>query len=552
MDQRKLLDGRIQDALQDNGIVDFFPIQMQSLPHLLQSHHDVDLCIAAPTGSGKTLSYVLPILERLKSRVLVQLRALVVVPSRDLALQVHSVFEQYGNVLGLHSAVALGQANFADEQRTLVGTSGSVIEQLLCTRKNKQESDENAGTSQVDILVCTPGRLVDHLEQTPGFTLQHVQFLVVDEADRLLNQSYQDWLSLVYANIYSGGNTPTSQERGGKFIPRCIRSRDPLQKETLYTPLQRIIVSATLNKNPLHLAALRLQNPIFIALRENKGENKGEINALTDDSGESYTTSEHLTELYLECPSSEKPLALLQILSNLDGKSGIIFASSVDSTHRLCRLLQLHNTSPHVVIREYTSGLTQKAKNKTLEAFRKGKITILVSSDIMARGIDIPNMDMVINYDVPTCIKTYIHRVGRTARAGREGTCVTLVKKGQLKGLQRMLAKAKTKGVQRLPLDANLMKTMARRYSKALLALKGVLADEDGGRLGPYATIEAIKDDVNEDIDEEENVESEEDIVEEDLESGTSKRRASEELDRFENEDKTSSMPMQKKKQRRT
>lgn len=141
-----------------------------------------DLCISAPTGSGKTMAYVLPIVDILSKRIVTRLRAVVVLPTRDLVTQVKETFDAFVKGTNLVVAAASGQQSFAHEQQVLVG--------------NNSDSYPG-GKSRVDILVTTPGRLIDHLTSTPNFTLQHLRFLVIDEADRLLNQSYNDWLNQI-------------------------------------------------------------------------------------------------------------------------------------------------------------------------------------------------------------------------------------------------------------------------------------------------------------------------------------------------------------------
>jgi ATP-dependent RNA helicase DDX51/DBP6 len=163
------------------GIGSLFATQAKVIPTILKRRQN-DVCVAAPTGSGKTLTYVLPIVQRLATRVVVRLRALVVVPSRDLVSQVHDVFARFCGPLGLRVGSAHGQTSFRQEQDSLVDMHAPSLP---------------GGTSKVDILVCTPGRLMDHLQTTKGFTLQHLSFLVIDEADRLLAQHYNDWVHQV-------------------------------------------------------------------------------------------------------------------------------------------------------------------------------------------------------------------------------------------------------------------------------------------------------------------------------------------------------------------
>lgn len=163
-------------------------VQMAVIPVFLrrQALYDTrrvpgDLCISAPTGSGKTLAYVLPIVDILSKRVVTRLRAVVVLPTRDLVTQVKETFDAFVKGTNLVVAAASGQQSFAHEQNALVGNT----------------ENYPGGKSRVDILITTPGRLMDHLTSTPNFTLQHLRFLVIDEADRLLNQSYNDWLNQI-------------------------------------------------------------------------------------------------------------------------------------------------------------------------------------------------------------------------------------------------------------------------------------------------------------------------------------------------------------------
>ncbi|KAF9314666.1 ATP-dependent RNA helicase dbp6 [Linnemannia elongata] len=173
------------------GIEECFAVQTAVIPVLMRARHlgDIrkapgDLCVSAPTGSGKTLAYVLPIIEILSQRVVTRLRALVVLPTRDLCIQVKETFETFVKGTDLKIATSTGQNSFAHEQAILVGESHS----------NPNSPRVLGGHSRVDVLITTPGRLIDHIKSTPNFTLQHLRFLVIDEADRLLNQSFQDWL----------------------------------------------------------------------------------------------------------------------------------------------------------------------------------------------------------------------------------------------------------------------------------------------------------------------------------------------------------------------
>src|SRR5690554_5390426 len=152
-----------------------------------------DICIASRTGSGKTLTFVLPVLQALRNASVRKLRCLVLLPTRDLVSQVAGVFEQYAPALGLRVGVCVGQTSLSEEQKQLCGPAilrspeAALVGACYTTESQPPES-------LVDILVATPGRLMDHLGGTPGFTLQHLKFLVVDEADKLMSQQYSDWI----------------------------------------------------------------------------------------------------------------------------------------------------------------------------------------------------------------------------------------------------------------------------------------------------------------------------------------------------------------------
>ncbi|GAB9466686.1 Dead/deah box RNA helicase [Globisporangium polare] len=487
----------------------FFPVQAVAIPKILDKSNDriTDICISAPTGSGKTLVYIVPIVQRLLSRVVCRVRALIVLPSRDLAIQVHQIVTKFCANTPLKCGLAIGQSNFVAEQAALVGA----IDQDRALFGNSA-SEQDGGHSLVDILVATPGRLVDHLEQTPGFTLQHLQILVVDEADRLLNQSYQDWIPKIYASIFSGqegvvpvatatAGTDESSSRKLAVPPMTSRRQDSIDRRRIRTPLTRVLLSATLTRNPRKLASIGMSNAELtkigrvddvLADNAQEGDDAGSENENGDDEGGAssklYSTPTNLDEFVIECDSGSKPLVLLEILSEYEDTLTIVFTASVNSTHRLARLLQLHSEHPER-IREYSSSLTQKQRTALVAECKANKVETVVCSDAMARGMDIDNVANVINYDVPTFIKTYIHRVGRTARAGRAGRSVTLVKTGQMKGLTRMLKKAENNKLKPFPLKKEHMKTLIPRYTKALEQLKDTLDAEKSGKLSATTTL---------------------------------------------------------------
>ncbi|KAJ0401224.1 hypothetical protein ATCC90586_001040 [Pythium insidiosum] len=532
------LSAEVVDTLSRMKIRSFFPVQAVAIPKLLDQTNDriTDICINAPTGSGKTLVYILPIVQRLLPRVVCRLRALIVLPSRDLAIQVHQIVSQFCESTPLRCGLAIGQSNFAAEQQALVGSEGRQQQQQQqhhgLGRSSSKPLAVDGGDSKVDILVATPGRLVDHLEQTPGFTLQHLQFLVVDEADRLLNQSYQDWIAKIYASIFNGQEieeleTSSAAEPSEIYATPVMTQRrsDAINRRRIRTPLTRVLLSATLTRNPRKLASIGMSNAeltkigrIDDPLADNArigadAESDSDADADADaehaephDGAETaepiepetvatpkeekmYATPANLDEYVIECDTGSKPLVLLEILSEYKASGlTIIFTASVNSTHRLARLLQLYAEEPER-IREFSSSLTQKQRSALVADCKRREIDVVVCSDAMARGMDIENVANVINYDVPTYIKTYIHRVGRTARAGRHGRCVTLVKMGQMKGMLRMLKKADSKKLLPYELNQPHMKTLVPRYTQALQLLKDTLDAEKNGKLAPNAAL---------------------------------------------------------------
>ena len=296
------LDPVLQEEARSKGLQSWFPIQTEALPTMvsaLRAPGDKacggDFCIAAPTGSGKTLAYVLPVLQALIHRRVMRLRALVILPTRDLALQVYGVFRSWAMRTGLKVGLIRGQAPFREEQAMLMGNtdaSGGFI-------GGAGDFTVPSGTCRVDVLVATPGRLIDHLQQTPGFTLQHLRVLVIDEVDRLTRQSYQQWLSKVNAAVHAAteqkadhsmsgvsADLPTPPSAGaehGGFSPVHTWGGDGAASHlgllsipvftphrptvgVAWTPFTRILVSATLTTNPQKLEEMQLRRPTVFAL----------------------------------------------------------------------------------------------------------------------------------------------------------------------------------------------------------------------------------------------------------------------------------------------
>lgn len=464
------LDPRLKMALQNMGFKTLFPVQIAVWQETIgPGAFERDLCINSPTGSGKTLAYALPIVQMLSTRAVKCLRALVVLPTRDLALQVKQVFAAIAPAVGLSVGLAVGQSSIADEISELIKKPEHEAGICYDPQDVLQELQ-----SSVDILVATPGRLMDHITTTKGFTLEHLCYLVVDETDRLLRESYQSWLPTVLKltrpydeSLVPGVNNFLPCASGSlKTIRRCGVERGFKGKS--YPRLAKMVLSATLTQDPSKLAQLNLHHPLFLTTGQRR-----------------YQLPEKLESYKLICVSKLKPLYLVAVLQHLGGEKCIVFTSSVESTHRLCTLLNFFGDLK-VKIKEYSGLQRQSVRSKTLKAFREGEIQVLVSSDAMTRGMDIEGVRNIINYDMPAYVKTYVHRAGRTARAGQTGRCITLLRTHEVKRFKKLLQKADNDSCPIYSIPSSSVKSLHPFYLSALEKLKETVQSETSrkGKVG--------------------------------------------------------------------
>ncbi|KAJ9106074.1 hypothetical protein QFC21_001213 [Naganishia friedmannii] len=444
------LSARIRKQLEDSGIEDFFAVQTALVPELaglpLITHADEflhDYLVSAPTGSGKTLSYVVPLIEVLSKRIVTRLRALIILPTRDLVMQVRETLESLSRGTGLRIGTATGQHSFALEQATLVADLESAL---------------LGGSSKVDILIATPGRLMDHLHGTRNFSLQHLRFLIIDEADRLLNQSFQDWLAQVLTHLSpeSHASEASQGKVGHDAVAAPWYEGLGLQQKLwegcrpLASQCQKLLFSATLTRDPSKIAALQLRNPRYFIVGDAASELvEGSHTVPADITGNSFALPSTLTERMVILPSEFKPLNLLYLLhdARFGIKSALCFTKSVDSAERLLMLIHFFEdaypgSTRKLVVKGYSGELGTAERTKLLGDFKKGDVDLLICSDLIARGIDLPTVTHVISYDAPVDMRKYVHRVGRTARAGREGTAWTLVEKQEARHFKEMLTAA--------------------------------------------------------------------------------------------------------------
>lgn len=552
----------LRENLKNHGKTVALPVQAAVLPLLLDKpvENRPDLCIAAATGSGKTFAYLLPILDTLRDQHILRLHAVVIVPTRALVKQVVQTLKSCSAGLGLKIGTAEGSKPLAEERQQLVEEMwiynpaeytkqkeaapdwGAFSLDDLLDDAEKHDFLDKVGhvreyRSKVNILVCTPGRLVEHLQTTKGFNLDYVQWFVVDEADRLLNESYHEWLDAVLPALKSQKATEKVDQ-----LLKQMRMDIPKRRVT------KIMLSATMTNDISQLLALELTNPKMVVVEDAKTVlDAGEPTQVNGDNGYQLPTRLHESAIAFK-DSENKPLYLIELLnthiftnqtadqkpvegvsnnskdkidtssdessissdssdstdsdatsssgssssdeddnfsissrsdssvssssissrsasplpskpkSSIDTKSDthpkksersqprvLIFTKSTESAHRLSRLLCILEPSLAPIINTFTRSPTTsgtpndknkiksflRTRNKILASFTNGQTRILVSTDLAARGLDIPNLENVVNYDVPASALTYVHRVGRTARAGQEGQAWTLVEHKQ-------------------------------------------------------------------------------------------------------------------------
>ncbi|KAM8961236.1 ATP-dependent RNA helicase DDX51 [Pelodytes ibericus] len=454
------LNPKIIKKLEANKVKSFFPVQAEVIPAILEStchgfllgrggYRPSDMCVSAPTGSGKTLAFVVPIVQALLQRVVCEVRALIVLPTKELAQQVCKVFNTYVDGTGLKVVMLTGQKSFPKEQESLVQRTFS------------------GSCSLADILVSTPGRLVDHIQQTEGFNLRHLRFLVIDEADRMIDSMSQDWLYHVTKAVFQMEPSATNLLFSRKE-PGTVTAASSCHCQI---PLQKLLFSATLTQNPEKLQKLGLYQPrLFTSM------NKNTSTALSETSNTaSYSLPEGLTQYYIPCNLNSKPLILLHFLLSLRFSRVLCFTNSRESSHRLFLLIRSFG---NINVAEFSSRLSPGERKKTLKEFEQGKLQLLISTDATARGIDIKGVKCIINYDAPQFIRSYIHRVGRTARAGTAGLAFTMLLKIQEQRYFKMMQDAGAPALQKQLVKSENLKQYVQRYEEALTQLQRSVKDE--------------------------------------------------------------------------
>jgi len=341
-------------AVSEKGYSHPTPIQRQAIPPILEGR---DIMGGAQTGTGKTAGFTLPLLQRLMSSGKPAngrraVRALVLTPTRELAAQVSESVDTYGKHLPLKSTVVFGGVNINPQKQKLF--------------------------RGVDILVATPGRLLDHVSQNT-VDLSNVDILVLDEADRMLDMGFIRDIRKVLALL-------------------------PGQKQTLF-------FSATFSNDIKRLADDLLKSPALIEVARRN------------------TAAESVTQVVHPVDKSRKRELLSYLIGSNNWKQVLVFTRTKHGANRLSKQL----VSDGIMAAAIHGNKSQGARTRALADFKAGKVRVLVATDIAARGLDINQLPHVVNYELPNVAEDYIHRIGRTGRAGHEGEAMSLVCVDELK-----------------------------------------------------------------------------------------------------------------------
>jgi superfamily II DNA/RNA helicase len=329
------------------------PIQQQSIPHILEGR---DILACAQTGTGKTAAFALPMIQTIAKKGLGKARGLVVVPTRELAVQINQQIQGFAYFDDVHSAAVYG------------GGDGLGWDQ-----------QKEALTNGTEIIIATPGKLISHLIMG-HVKFDHIEFLVLDEADRMLDMGFLDDILKIISYL-------------------------PTQRQNLF-------FSATMPPKMRQLAKTVLNDPFEVSLSISKPAEGVD------------------QQVFFTHDDQKSPLIRKVLRDHPDFKSILVFSSTKRKVFDIVKSLR----GDGYKVQGISSDLEQDEREQVLIEFTNRRLRVLVATDVLSRGIDIKDIDLVINYDVPKNAEDYVHRVGRTARAATKGMAVTLVNERDMRG----------------------------------------------------------------------------------------------------------------------
>ena len=353
----------IIEALEEKGYTQPTPIQEQAIPILLKRR---DLLGCAKTGTGKTAAFAIPIIQLIEQSKDDQagkrkVKALVVTPTRELAIQIGENFTAYCKHTRLRNTVIFGGV--------------------------KQGAQTNALRGGVDILVATPGRLLDLIQQ--GYiTLKHIEYFVLDEADQMLDMGFIHDIKKILAKL-------------------------PKERQSLF-------FSATMPKKIVALSREILGNYDKVTIQPEQA------------------TAERVEQAICYVAKKDKPALLAHLIHDKNPESTLVFSRTKHGADKIVRKLSKANITAAAI----HGNKSQNQRQRALGDFKKGKLNVLVATDIAARGIDVSQLELVINYDLPNVAETYVHRIGRTGRASASGESISFCdidEKAYLKDIQKLI-----------------------------------------------------------------------------------------------------------------
>lgn len=396
----------LQRALADTGYSQPTPIQLAAIPPLLKGS---DLLGCAQTGTGKTAAFALPILQRLSENARRpqprHTRSLILTPTRELAIQIDESFKTYGKFLKLKTAVVFGGVSQGPQVKALQGG--------------------------IDILVATPGRLLDLINQR-YLNLQSLEIFVLDEADRMLDMGFINDIRKVIKLL-------------------------PVRRQTLF-------FSATMPKDIEELAGTMLTNPSRV-----------EVTPVS-------STAEKIAQSVMYVDKDKKRDLLRTLLKDPKFSRVIVFTRTKHGANKVVEILSKNGISSEAI----HGNKSQNARQRSLDNFKTGRSRILVATDIAARGIDVDGISHVINYEIPNVAESYVHRIGRTARAGAQGSAISFCdaeERAFIRDIEKLIGRA-------IPVDPSqpyhstsveFARPMSKGKAKAAIESRG---NQRGGRGG--------------------------------------------------------------------